>query len=663
VSLGSAWLPAGYADEDGGGAYTDDEDEEEGEGAHGRRGGGAEGSVRIVTREGMERGELRAALRASLADHNAAAQGLGQGEGEAEEGANGRSGRSSVHAASIASSSASAAAAAAMRGPGALSRAEVSAVLLEARDEALLRRLRGAEGDGGITKHDADLCGRRLRRQLEHRLPPGVSFGDAPPDLVLTQRAVGDLQRHAKKQTVKGQGARGRVEASERAVQSSVMDRRTRALLFKLQASGRLSRVGATALRVGKEAHVYLGLGWDMALHRLLAEDEALGRAEERNRASLRHAARREARGAEGGRGPGRRGKPDGEDADEDGENDEEDDEEEEDEGDEEEEAALGPLQTNRVAVWPDESETQLHAVVLKIFKTTLSSFANRREYVEGDRRWHKTAGRVRASKPAEALRIWTEKEFTNLIRVHRVGIPSPAPLLRRGHVLAMTFLGEDGWPAPQLREVSFDVPVDTAQAPALPPAAAAVPHASAVPESAEAKAARRAAAAEAEAAAAAVHDRWVEEQRSAAAAKAQSAWLDLYVQTAVMMWSLFHLCRLVHADLSEYNLLLHRRVVHAIDLGQSVDRSHPRAQEFLRMDADNITRFFARKEGMPVLDPAALAAMVQDPALCPNLADVLSGMATAVDAGAEDEDEGPTEFEQVAGPVAEAFRREIDKL
>ena len=43
-----------------------------------------------------------------------------------------------------------------------------------------------------------------------------------------------------------------------------------------------------------------------------------------------------------------------------------------------------------------------------------------------------------------------------NLLRMHRHGLPCPTPLEQKEHVLVMSFLGtQDGWPAPQLREVT----------------------------------------------------------------------------------------------------------------------------------------------------------------------------------------------------------------
>ena len=51
----------------------------------------------------------------------------------------------------------------------------------------------------------------------------------------------------------------------------------------------------------------------------------------------------------------------------------------------------------------------------------------------------------------------------------------------------------------------------------------------------------------------------------------------------------------LVHADMSEYNLLWWEGRVVVIDVGQAVPLDHPRAAEWFKRDVGNIARFFRR--------------------------------------------------------------------
>ncbi len=55
----------------------------------------------------------------------------------------------------------------------------------------------------------------------------------------------------------------------------------------------------------------------------------------------------------------------------------------------------------------------------------------------------------------------------------------------------------------------------------------------------------------------------------------------------------------LVHSDMSEYNVLMKGDVPYMIDLGQAVVRGHPKAQDFLRRDVNNILYFFSKNYGL----------------------------------------------------------------
>jgi RIO kinase 1 len=65
------------------------------------------------------------------------------------------------------------------------------------------------------------------------------------------------------------------------------------------------------------------------------------------------------------------------------------------------------------------------------------------------------------------------------------------------------------------------------------------------------------------------------------------------YLEIVGFMELLFSKARLVHGDLSEYNILYGDRP-YLIDMGQAVTPDHPRALHFLARDIRNINRFFS---------------------------------------------------------------------
>ena len=83
-------------------------------------------------------------------------------------------------------------------------------------------------------------------------------------------------------------------------------------------------------------------------------------------------------------------------------------------------------------------------------------------------------------------------------------------------------------------------------------------------------------------------------------------------MECIMIMRKLYNECRLVHADLSEYNILLHDGHLRVIDVSQSVEHDHPQALEFLRNDCSNISDFF-RKKGVCVMSGKELFDFITD--------------------------------------------------
>jgi len=67
-----------------------------------------------------------------------------------------------------------------------------------------------------------------------------------------------------------------------------------------------------------------------------------------------------------------------------------------------------------------------------------------------------------------------------------------------------------------------------------------------------------------------------------------------VYRQVLGYVERLYREARLVHADLSEYNILYHEKP-YLIDMGQAVTLDHPRAPAFLIRDIKNLNRYFSR--------------------------------------------------------------------
>lgn len=69
----------------------------------------------------------------------------------------------------------------------------------------------------------------------------------------------------------------------------------------------------------------------------------------------------------------------------------------------------------------------------------------------------------------------------------------------------------------------------------------------------------------------------------------------QVFDKVAEYMRLLYQEARLVHGDLSEYNILLYEERPVLIDMGQAVMLEHPMAREFLARDIKNIVRYFKK--------------------------------------------------------------------
>ena len=142
----------------------------------------------------------------------------------------------------------------------------------------------------------------------------------------------------------------------------------------------------------------------------------------------------------------------------------------------------------------------------------------------------YRFSDRLSKSNSHKTIQLWAEKELANLNRIKKAGILCPYTVMLKKHILVMEFLGSDGCASPTLREATHLNPTQLARAAA---------------------------------------------------------------QSVDIMKELYFKCDLIHADLSEYNLIWHTGSVYVIDLGQAILRGHPFAFKFLLRDCNNISRFF----------------------------------------------------------------------
>ncbi|MDI9611352.1 MAG: serine protein kinase RIO [Archaeoglobaceae archaeon] len=131
-----------------------------------------------------------------------------------------------------------------------------------------------------------------------------------------------------------------------------------------------------------------------------------------------------------------------------------------------------------------------------------------------------------------DKIYLWTEKEFKNLERAYENDVSVPKPYTYLKNVLLMEFIGENEIPAPTLVEIGKDL----------------------------------------------------------AEFDVESIFYDIIKN----LKKLYQKAELVHADLSEYNIMFFDKPI-IIDMGQAVLRDHPNAKELLKRDIKNLAIFFRK--------------------------------------------------------------------
>jgi len=84
-----------------------------------------------------------------------------------------------------------------------------------------------------------------------------------------------------------------------------------------------------------------------------------------------------------------------------------------------------------------------------------------------------------------------------------------------------------------------------------------------------------------------------------------------IYRTIVSYMVALYRKAKLVHSDLSEFNILIYEDEPVIIDMGQSVLLDHPMSREFLLRDVKNIVRYF-KKLGVDCSEESLLAEITK---------------------------------------------------
>jgi RIO kinase 1 len=175
--------------------------------------------------------------------------------------------------------------------------------------------------------------------------------------------------------------------------------------------------------------------------------------------------------------------------------------------------------------------------LALKIYKTSILSFKSRSQYIQGEHRFRNAYTKV--ANPRKMVKVWAEKELRNLRRLYEGGVRCPRVVDVRENVLVMEFLGS----APSIEEQGGQVLI--ASQPRSGDDDVNEDDSSDMLKNVKGQAGDQ-----------------DEAESSRASKRLKDADVDLeelrelYAELLGAMRWMFRRCRLVHTDLSEYNIL-----------------------------------------------------------------------------------------------------------
>ncbi|KAM0688524.1 Serine/threonine-protein kinase rio1 [Conglomerata obtusa] len=232
----------------------------------------------------------------------------------------------------------------------------------------------------------------------------------------------------------------------------------------------------------------------------------------------------------------------------------------------------------------------------IKIYQTSIMEFKDRLKYIQSERRFETFCN----SNPRKLIKLWAEKEVRNLKRMANCGIKCPVPIYLKKNILIMTLITANSEMTDNFEDDDMNIDKLSIITNDFHEHESCDKNETVIEKKI-------------------THD-GIENKinniklngkknfigvKSIEAAPLLKDFLSadydiLYDQCLVIIEDLYKKCGLIHADLSEYNLLVSNHVIYVIDVGQSVEKSHDNADEFLLKDIWNINNYF-RKKGCKV--------------------------------------------------------------